>query len=235
MIIYDRLILVLSICVVASLAIFSSYANSQESGLILENRQTFVKISVESPTLEKGKPDTGSGVLVSFDGHILTAGHVISAAVDEGSLDHAIFPLASSDVFAQFLDSQGQLEPTKYTATIQYYSPVDKSDIALLKIDLPAGVVNAKPIPILDPASANDNCSDCFIVFGFTDRGFETAPASPGKAVQSNYRRLLVSNMTYGYSGGPVYRKSLDSWTLVGIAISGDKMRQATNFMVTLH
>ena len=220
---------------VAFIMIGNSYASSQESALLLENRQTFVTISVESPTLEKGRPDTGSGVLISFDGHILTAGHVVAAALDEGSIDHTIFPLPSSNIFVQFLDSQAQLEPIKYRATIQYYSPNDKSDIALLKVDLPPEILQPKPIPMLDPASSNDNCSDCFIVFGFSDRGFETALASPGKAVQSNYRRLLVSNMTYGYSGGPVYRKSLDSWTLVGIAISGDKVRQATNFMVTLH
>ena len=235
MITYGRSAIVSSVYAVAFLIILSSYVNSQESSLLRENQQTFVKISVESPILEKGKPDAGSGVLISFDGHILTAGHVIGAAVDEGSINHTIFPLPSSNIFVQFLNSQDQLEPIKYKATIQYYSPIDKLDIALLKIDLPIEILQAKPIPTLDPASANVICSDCFIVFGFTDRGFEWAPASPGKAVQSNYRRLLVSNMTYGYSGGPVYRKSLDSWTLVGIAISGDKVRQVTNFMVTLH
>ena len=212
----------------------SSHANAQQIDPHTEARKSFVKLTVESPTLPKGATDNGSGVLISIEGHILTAAHVVASAVDDGSSDFDVFPRAEAKVLAQFVNDLEQLETTLYEATVQYYST--EADIALLKIEVPPEVVAFRHVPTLDPASAHVTCAECFVILGYTSRGFEWTPASPGQAVQGNYKRLLISNMTRGYSGGPIFHKSTPSqWTLVGIGISGDPERQMTNFMVTLH
>lgn len=197
-----------------------------------QSRKSFVKLTVESPILEKGAIEGGSGVLISYQGHILTAAHVIDAAVDEDSIGHQVFPRSEARIVAQFLNALDQLDTTGYEATVLYYS--SEWDVALLKIELPSEAAAIRYVPALDPPSAHLDCADCFAVLGYTSRGFEMVSASPGQAVLGNYKRMFTSNMTSGYSGGPVFHKSRSEWRLVGIAVSGDKVRQATNFIVTI-
>jgi len=212
----------------------ASRATAQQLDPSVLSRESFVKLTVSnSPILEKGKTESGSGVLVSRDGHILTAAHVVAAAVDEIAIDHDVSPRPPARIVAQFVNDLEQLEEMEYEASVSYYSA--PSDIALLRIDVPPHVIANRHVPTLDPLSAHVTCAWCFTILGHTSRGFESVLASPGQAVQGNYMRMLTSNMTRGYSGGPVFYKSLSEWHLVGIAISGDRVRQATNFMVTIH
>lgn len=230
--------------VVAWLALASEGAEGDD--LADRARRAFVHVRVWDITRPAAPTHiaAGSGVLVTREGHILTAWHVVEGAVDKDeSLPDDVVPRRDRTVEVRFAPFGTALETKKYGAEVIGYVPT--SDLALLRIDLmPGDVVERLRAPV-DSAAAQARCRDqCFRVFGVVgvknDRDEEEwraqhEEAAPSEDLRDDYRRQLTSNLTFGYSGGPVFFKEKSPWPLVGIALSGEALRQLTTFMISVH
>ena len=209
-------------------------AAAQDAGAarLEDSRRAFAQVIVTSPVLEK--EEHGSGVLITREGHILTAWHVIRRALDDESEELDPLPRLGAGVFVQFLADGQELDKMRYPANIIRYSA--KDDVALLRVALPPAVLAARHVAVLNYAAAQLDCDhQCLRVFGVTSRGFVQELATPGQPIAKGGSRQLTSNITFGFSGGPVFYMGRDSWPLVGIALSGDRLQQATNFIASIH
>jgi hypothetical protein len=203
-------------------------------------KYSFVIVTVESPILDTKsstacprtphKCETGSGVLVTAQGHILTVGHVVESAIDEGT-EFNLYRVRNARVSIQFIDDKDRPQSKLYDADVLYYTK--HPDVAVLQIDLDNDV--PRYLPTVDLDLAHVNCVYCYTILGYTDQTFEAQPASPSQRVRNDFKRLVTSNMAPGFSGGPVFHISPKEWSLVGIGVSGLRTRQTSNFIVAIN
>ncbi|GGL14682.1 S1C family serine protease [Deinococcus radiotolerans] len=168
---------------VKSAAPLSAAEQATLQALVSRVRPATVRIEQCVPTRCDNPDGIGSGVLISADGLILTAYHVINGA---------------RDLSVQLLSK------TRYPAQVIGYN--DQDDLALLRVNVPAGT------PFLPLAAAKPAVGDTALAIGNGNGAFLTSKtgrllgldSDPGRADFPPGTLELNAPLIPGDSGGPV-------------------------------
>jgi tetratricopeptide (TPR) repeat protein len=218
------LVIMMSIWLVAILPHVISYAETDEKKLIekdLEDkyRNAIVYLSTEA-TDHSGtrtpKPFEGSGFIISENGHVITANHVI--------------PIEAPDGYMKVEKTKvriGSIEGEEFQATVIDQDPT--IDLALLKIDTPPSYM--RTVEIGDPRLAQ-KYMDIYLA-GFP--GGEDLFITAGKlqSLSSRYARnrwVAQLDEISGDSGGPVFSKG----HVVAVTQTGYETAQKNKYLAPI-
>jgi hypothetical protein len=206
-----------------------------------QNQRRTARITIKSPGLDGNETEEGSGVLISSEGHLLTARHVIEQTIDakpKGGLLVEQWRKGSS-IRVRFYNGENKEEPDEYEAE-WIGEPSKEYDLAVLKLKGEAQEINRRGSAIINPFARMTG--NCFEILG-TAYWNEEVGGQLGKELPrferthaihmydlQNWRHAIESTVAKGFSGAPVFAPD-NEWNLVGIVIRGREDRPSIKVM----
>lgn len=188
------------LCLVAPTGSILAFSNQSTSDLAELAQQSIVYIHYDVTDGAGNDPEEiqGTGFVVSKDGHVLTAAHVIREWLKQ--------PLAmrqANPIKASLSDKPGTARHPPLTLEFVSERAGASEDVALLRI---LDAVPYVPAAICFQAAPLARTGDPIFAYGFPYRqGFQPVSGHLGTQTAPGGRWFAASAFTHGMSGGPVY------------------------------